>query len=71
MWDDFLVFLLAEMDIRTGWTMVCTKWRIAVRRRHKFLQICWNLFSLSIPETLGQFMIGLEQRSLVVFSYYR
>ena len=55
--EDFLVFLLAEMDIRTGWTMVCTKWRIAVRRRHKFLQICWNLFSLSIPETLGQLIM--------------
>ena len=51
--DDFLVFLLAEMDIRTSWTIVWTKCRIAVRRRHKFLQICWNLFSLSIPETLG------------------
>ena len=49
--EDFLVFLLAEMDIRTGSTMVWTKSRITVRRRHKFLQIC--LFSLSIPETLG------------------
>ena len=55
--DDLLVFLLAEMDIRTGWTMVWTKCRIAVRRRHRFLQICWNLFSLSIPEIFHSFMV--------------
>ena len=29
--------------------MLCTKWRMAVTSRHRFLQICWNLFSLSIP----------------------
>ena len=49
MCEDLLFVLLAEICMRTGWTMLWTKWRIAVRSRQRFLQICWNLFSASIP----------------------
>ena len=44
-----MLLLLADSDINTGCTMLWTKWRMAVNSRHRFLQICWNLFSLSIP----------------------
>ena len=44
-----MLLLLADIDIRTGWTVLWTKWRMAVTRRQRFFPICWNLFSLSIP----------------------